>query len=133
MDSELRKFARSLIRGVRDEAIDACDLLIEEAAETAPEAGVLRDPDVRSALTALAPEIVDEVLFQLLDRIDNEDLPLAWRRRDGVFMPLLDLGEGEMAGWLTAEDGWVQSFSRKPFTDPLKNIHPSSREDDEES
>lgn len=62
--------------------------------------------------------MVDEVLFELLNAIDNEDLPVAWRRLDGSWIALQNLGRGEMAGWLMgSEDGWRQRFSEQRYFD----------------
>lgn len=125
-DPDLLRFAKSLMRQVRDRAIDACDRFAAgDAAGPMAEQwrSALHSSDTRSALTALVPDIVDQVLFELLDRIDNNRLPLAWGRGNGEWVPLSDLGLGEMAGWLMGSEGaWRQSFSERRFNDYLANL-----------
>jgi hypothetical protein len=94
---------------------------------------VLQNSDAPSAVTALIPDIVDQVLFELLDRADNNGLRLAWRRNDGEWVPLSDLGSGEMAGWLMGSDGWRESYSGERFNDYLANLHLRSTDAGNES
>src|SRR5512132_4052161 len=120
--AELDRFAEALIEGVRDPAIAQCDVLAD---------GRIRGPrgdrwreltnatDVRQALHELIPEIVDETLFRLLDMIDNDSLPIAWRTSDGTFAPLYDLGMSETAGWYVGSPGWRHAHARQRFTDDL--------------
>ena len=78
----------------------------------------------------MIPSIVDDVLFELLSAIDNDDLPLAWRREDGSFVPLEELGQGEMAGWLLGSgDSWRARFSSERFHDPLAGLELDSPDD----
>jgi hypothetical protein len=75
------------------------------------------------ALKALTPDVVDQVLFELLDAIDNERLPLAWRRRDGSYVSLAELGLGELAGWvMMGKGGWIDRYSAQRYFDPLADL-----------
>jgi hypothetical protein len=65
-------------------------------------------------LRTLLPEIVDQTLFQLLDAIDNDRIPLLWRGEDGTQAPLRDVGQWEMAGWLMGGD-WPTRYSKERF------------------
>ena len=120
--SELDRFAATLMRRVRDRAVHECDRLASGTA-VGPSAEYWRDlldDRARRIVTMLVPSIVDQVLFELLDAIDNGDLDLAWRQADGSFVPLGDLGLGEMAGWLVgSQDSWRLRFSAERSHDPL--------------
>lgn len=70
----------------------------------------------------LLPDVVDQVLFHLLDAIDNDRLPLAWL--DGTSSrPLEELGQGEMGGLLMMGDGgWIERYSSQRHFDPLAGL-----------
>jgi hypothetical protein len=122
----LDRFAERLIRLVRDRAIIACDQLISGEA-SGPLADRWREiastDDARESIEALIPDIVEQTLFQLCDALDNGQLPLGWRRDDGSCVPLEELGQGEMAGWIMmGAGGWVARFSQERFTDAFANL-----------
>jgi hypothetical protein len=118
MGNELDRFARLLVRHVRDRAIEVCD---HHAAGTmrGPSGRrwdeALRKPS-REAIMQLIPDIVDEVLFELLNAIDNELLPVAWLGGDGEAAALNELGLGEMAGWYASGE-WPKRFSSQRLAD----------------
>lgn len=114
--AELQRFAEMLMRLVRDQSIESCDALA--SGRMAGPVGVrwrdvLADRRTREAVSQVIPDIVDEVLFRLLNSLDQGDIPLAWRREDGSWVDLYDLGKSEMAGWLLApdSDGWRTRYS----------------------
>jgi hypothetical protein len=136
-DHDLRRFAELLVRLVRDQAIAACDRLA--AGEVRGPRGEYwqartADPAARDLASALIPEVVDEVLFQLLDAVDNGQLPIAWRStEDGSWVSLEELGQGEMAGWVTmGKGGWLDSFSGQRYVDHLGDLHLSLPDDPSE-
>jgi hypothetical protein len=126
-DSELERFARALM-AVRDRSIEAVDrLAAPDTHGRSPSyqrwREVLGDSTAaRDAVRALIPDIVDQVLFALLDAVDNNAFPLAWLRKDDTCVPLSELGEGEMAGSLMMSGGWRQRFSRQPSVDTFKDL-----------
>jgi hypothetical protein len=74
-------------------------------------------------LSAIIPDVVDQVLFHLLDAIDNGQLPVGWPQVDGSLVPLDQLGRAEMAGWLMmGKGGWVDRFSQERSFDPLVDL-----------
>jgi hypothetical protein len=132
---DLRQFAELVMRLVRDRAIVACDSLAAGRVRGARGEywqALTPDPASRALAEALIPEVVDEVLFQLLDALDNGQLPVAWRStEDGSWIPLEDLGQGEMAGWLTmGQGGWPDSFSGQRHVDHLAGLHLRLPDDD---
>jgi hypothetical protein len=109
--AELQRFAQMLMLLVRDQSIRDCDALA--ARRMGGEDGkrwrdLLADRRAREAAQELIPDIVDQVLFRLLNALDQGDMPVAWQRADGSYVDLYDLGKSEMAGWLVARDaeGW---------------------------
>lgn len=116
--AELHRFAEMLIRIVRDQSIDSCDALASRRmfGPTGKRwRDLLADRHAREAVSQLIPDIVDEVLFKLLHALDQGDIPLAWRREDGAYVDLYDLGRSEMAGWLVGAgpDCWRARYSSK--------------------
>jgi hypothetical protein len=128
---ELERFADGLMRLVRDRAIKSCDQLAS-GSMVGPDGdhwrSLVKSKDAKHALNELIPDIVDETLFQLLDAIDNEKLPLAWLNTEGMSVPFRDLGLGEMGGWLMGSPGWRHEYSSERFFDPLKDLHLESDE-----
>jgi hypothetical protein len=121
---ELNRFAKALMRLVRDPAIEGADQLISGRME-GPDGERWRhfvtSDDVRRALIALIPEVVDQTLFEFLNAVDNDELPIEWRT-DGSPISLRDLGLGEMAGWLMASPGWRHKYSSQRFFDPFADL-----------
>lgn len=122
---ELRRFAERLILIVRDQSIVECDRLASGVmiGKDGDRWNSLLETDAaRKAIQELTPDIVDQVLFELLNAIDTGDLPLGWRRTDGSLVGLDELGMGEMAGWLMGSPGWRHEYSRQRFFDPLSEL-----------
>ena len=121
---ELDRFARLLIELVRDRAIIACDQLARGT--TRGPGGerwrrVVAEESAHDALESLTPEIVDQTLFQLLDAIDNNLLPLLWEAADGSHLTLRELGRWELAGRLAGGE-WPRRFSAERFHDYWKDL-----------
>jgi hypothetical protein len=99
----IRQFAETLMQLVRDQSISDRDRLAD---------GRIRGPlgdrwrqalgelTAHDAVKLLIPDLVDQVLFHLMDAIDNEHLPLVWQRQDQSHVSLAQAGHGEMAGWV---------------------------------
>lgn len=121
---ELERFARALITSVRDRAIDGCDR--SARGTNGPDGAIWRTAmesgSVEWALFDLIPEIVDEVLFELLDSIDTGELPLGWRTESGTYFALEELGRSETGGWLMGSPGWRHEYSRTRFSDPFADL-----------
>ncbi len=126
-DTSLDDLAQALMRRVRDAAIAECDRLVAAAA-VGPTAerwtAVVTDDRIRRAVSELIPDIVDQTLFELLDRADNDELDLAWRRADGSYVLLEELGMGELGGWLLGPgpSGWRARYSRARYFDPFEGL-----------
>jgi hypothetical protein len=124
-DAEVDRFAEALMRRVRDRAIAECDRLAagEGAGPSGERWGALvSDESARRVLEELIPDIVDQVLFELLSAGDNDELGLGWRRSDGSLVSLEELGSGELAGWLMGSGGWQAQFSSQRFFDPFGDL-----------
>lgn len=119
-------FAALLIREVRDEAIDACDSLLSghtRGVRADRWNETLTSENTADTLAELIPDIVDQVLFNLLDAVDNERLQLAWKPDGTSWIDLSVLGRGEMGGWvMSGKGGWIDRFSAKRFVDPFPDL-----------
>jgi hypothetical protein len=123
-DEELTRFAKLLIHHVRDRAIIDCDNLASgEVSGPAGERwqGFVQNAAARDALNALIPDIVDLTVAWLLNTLDNNHLPMAWRREDNSWVAMTDLGQCEMEGWLMGPSGWLESFAEQRVYDPIAN------------
>jgi len=126
-DSELDRFARLLVRLVRDRAIHNCDQLMTGRIRGSVGERwrhLTESKDVKEVLSSLIPDVVDEVIFELLNAIDNGDLPMGWQGTEGAFVSLEELGQREMAGWyaLPSQGGWIENFSEQRYVDPIPDL-----------
>jgi hypothetical protein len=125
MAGPLDEFAQRLITSVRDEAIRSCDALAQGSVGGALGErwrATLGSATAAEAMRELLPDVVDQVLFHLLDAIDNDRLPLAWPDGSNI-RPLEELGQGEMGGLLMmGEDGWIDRYSSQRHFDPLAGL-----------
>jgi hypothetical protein len=119
------KFAMLLVTLIRDRAIEQCDSLASGRMH-GPDGKKWRelvgDETVQAALFEVIPDIVDETLFCLLNAIDNEDIPLVWKKEDGTFVPLAELVRMEGAGEFMGATGWRYTFSKQRWFNPFKNV-----------
>lgn len=124
------------MRLVRDRAIEACDRLAS-GQMVGPDGErwreLLAQADARTALEALIPDVVDQTLFELLSSVDSDALPLAWRRQNGSYVSLSELGSGEFAGWLMGSGGWRQQYSTQRSFDPFRELRLELDSEDEEA
>lgn len=123
--SSVDYFARRLVENVRDRAIDSCDQLARGTVGGVLGnrwRGQLESPGARDAMLELLPDVVDQVLFHLLDAIDNGHLPLAIGR-SGAFEDLAESGLGEMGGlYMAGEGGWIEEYSSERHFDPVAGL-----------
>jgi len=122
----IRQFADTLMQFVRDESISNCDRLADGRTR-GPQGDrwrhALGELTAQDAVSLLIPDIVDQVLFHLMDAIDNDQLPLAWQRQDQSHVSLARAGHGEMAGWVAmGKGGWIERFSKQRFNDYLADL-----------
>lgn len=123
--SPLDLFAETLMRVVRDRSISAVDQLVHGAGGPQGEfwREALGEAAYSESVLKLVPDIVDRVLFELLNAVDNGEFPIAWADRNGSAVALEELGSGETAGWLMASDGWRRRFSETRSNDYFSDLH----------
>ena len=120
------QFADRVMQSVRDAAISDCDRLTD--GRTKGPMGdrwrqALTDLTAKEAVSLLIPDIVDQVLFHLMDAIDNDHLPLSWQSQHQTSVSLALAGHGEMAGWVAmGKGGWIERFSKQRFNDYLSDL-----------
>ncbi len=121
----VEEFVRILIREVRDRAISSCDNLLDPAANGVVarrwRASLGRASSVEFA-KAIIPDCVDNAVFCLLYAIDSGLLRLSYTAADGTVIDLGSVGEGEMAGWYMASEGWRARYSEERFVDDFEDM-----------
>ncbi len=132
MSDELDEFARVLMKEVRDEGISVSEYLLRPDA-TGRIADAWRAVGAENA-QVLIPQIVDDVIFELLDAIDNRELRLIFVREDGTQVDLSRTGE--LGGWFmtTLSNGWRARFSERRYLtfDKRVLVPPESTDEDPE-
>jgi hypothetical protein len=121
---EISEFARILIQEVRDRAVHACDLQLGPAAK-GPVAERWRKAMTTSGgipPEILIPDCVDQVLFRLLDAIDNGLLKLQFGHSGERVVDLTEEGDSEMAGWYMGSGGWRAMYSKERFVDDFADL-----------
>jgi hypothetical protein len=105
-----------LIEHVRDTAIGSCDSVLDSTTRTAKrwkKAGA-----TTTGLRVLIPDIVDDVIFHLLNAIDNNELRLKFTDKDGHTVNLLKEGKSELGGEYMGGN-WRAKFSKERFADDV--------------
>jgi len=120
--SEIEEFAKLLVENVRDAAIRNCDDLLQPQANS-PVARRWRDTKVApSSLDAIIPDVVDEVVFSLLQAIDEGALRMKFISRTGREVDLTEEGLGELSGWYIGSGGWRAMFSKERYEDDFADM-----------
>lgn len=117
LKSEIKEFARLLVRHVRDEAVQSSDAVLQPNATHAIARrwrAAVPEPD---ALKVVIPDVVDDVLFHLLHAIDEGLLPLKFTSTHGVEVDLTADGRSELAGWYMGTGGFRAMYSEERFVD----------------
>ena len=117
MDSSTRDFGREVITLIRDPAVVELDRLLSGRYK-GKQAAVWREetqnPVVLEGFERLGPDIVDLVVFRILDLVDEGALDIVFpdsglRASDDV--------RGEYAGWFEGAPGWRHGFAKERFND----------------
>lgn len=118
----LREFAKRLIQTVRDVAIQNCDACLNPESHS-PVAKRWRahdqDGTTAAVIHRVIPDCVDEVVFCLLNQMDEGRIKLTYTAHDGSVVDLCKEGRGEMAGWYMGSDGWRHQYARERFADDV--------------
>lgn len=112
-----RAFGEQLIAQLRDPAVADMDRLLSGrygGIQAAAWREACTEPSVREQLERLGPDIVDVVIFRLLELVDEGALDVAFPRA-GVATS--DDHRGEYGGWFEGADGWRHWFARERFND----------------
>ena len=123
--SGAEEFGRTLVRKVRDAAIRSCDRQLDPnsrapVAKRWTEALATMTPQ-ELAQTVVA-DSVDEVIFHLLQTIDQGVLRLSYTTEEGEVIDLAQAGLGELSGWYMGSGGWRAQFSEQRFVDDFSDL-----------
>jgi len=122
MNPEIEKFAEALVREVRDSAIRSCDMLLQPNVG-APVAKRWRASGVSvDAVRIVIPDIVDEVVSNLLRAIDQGSLQVRFSSNSGCEVDLTQEGFGELSGWYMGSGGWRARLSHERFVDDFADL-----------
>lgn len=115
---QLDTVGRLLMKHVRDDAIQHCDMVrlkgerAHEIRRRLAEGG----PEAERVLAEMIPEIVDAVLRSLLWAMDQQqELMLGLRDASGQITDVNALSDG-LAGELYSSEGWIARFSKERAT-----------------
>ena len=119
---EIEEFAKILIKEVRDESIEKCDMYLRPDVKDSV-ADRWRNKFDSGSSRALAeemiPDCVDETIANLLQAIDSGLLRISFLASSGKLVDLTDEGEGggEMTGWYMGggDDNWKSKYSQQRF------------------
>ena len=118
LNPKIEEFAKLLIEQVRDAAIQECDRKLRSDAR-GPIAQRWKktalETNFESIASAIIPDIVDNVIFQLCRAIDQEELTISFSASDGEKVDLSSDGLGELAGWYMGVPGWRTEYSKERF------------------
>jgi hypothetical protein len=122
---EVEEFGRILVRQVRDAAIRSCDLQLDPSSR-APVAmrwaAALATGTPEEIAQTVIPDSVDEVIFYLLQMIDQGVLQLSYTSEEGEVVDLSEVGLGELSGWYMGSGGWRARYSEQRFVDDFSDL-----------
>ena len=121
----IEEFAKALIQQVRDAAIRSCDLRLstESASAVANRwRDAVKNVSGVDAVVMSVPDIVDEVVFQFLRAIDQEQLELLYKASTGTVVDLSQDGLGELSGWFMGSGGWRSAYATERFVDDFDDL-----------
>ena len=113
-DPNISSFAEALVRLVRDRAIRNCDARLNPGTRSPIGKhwlAALNGKNPKTIGDIIIPDCVDEVIFCLLNAIDEGGLKLAYVSQNGKIVDLSEGGLGELAGWYMGADNWRDKFS----------------------
>ena len=116
----IEEFAALLVREVRDEAIENCDMSLSPTANYSIAKRwriQMKELSPEEFARAIIPDCVDAVLAQLLRAIDNEELLLSFTTSAGALVDLSKEGRGEMVGEYFGPEGWRYTLSGQRVND----------------
>lgn len=110
---KLHEFLELLVREVRDESVEACDVPRSARAKSgiAKRWRTVRAND--QVLDAVLPDAVDLTIFEFLDAIDTGRLRLAFIAADNTVVDLFEEGVGELGGWYIMEGGYRDTYAKQ--------------------
>ena len=124
---EIEEFAAALVANIRDAAVRSCDAILQPNANSPVAARWRKAAGVGGAVPpdVVIPDCVDEVVFHLLNAIDQGVIRLSFQSSTGT---VVDLGEewlGELAGWYMCSGGWRSRYSKERFVDDFADLAPN--------
>ena len=115
----VEEFARRLVELVRDQAIRSCDVNLRPTSSNAIASrwrSVLASNESKEAFSTLLPDVVDEVIFQLLDAIDGGSIVVCAGGPGDERVDIAESGSWELSGWYASGD-WPKRYSAERFHD----------------
>ncbi|WP_079508790.1 epimerase [Mesobacillus jeotgali] len=119
MDAKfLDLFGEILMKNVRDEAIEQCDMTIQgkmKSEESQRLHNLITLSGQRELINDLVPKIVDTTLHHLLTTLEQDESIDVTLNEGYNPVSIKDIIDG-LAGELYTEDGWINRFSNKTKT-----------------
>jgi hypothetical protein len=117
---EIEELGRLLVQHVRDAAIRNCDASLRANANS-PVARRWREAGA-AAISVAIPDVVDEVVFCLLQAIDQGAISLELTASSGRKVDLTEDGFGELSGSYMGSGGWRAQYSRERVVDDFADL-----------
>lgn len=124
----LNKFGKMLISQVRDETIEQWERILsgqvksKRALEIYSEIQLEFDEQAKTLVTNLLTQAVDSTLHNFLYMCEQEDnIDIIFKDdEDGGYVEEINIKEVSdgLSGELYTEDGWILSYSTKPYVEP---------------
>lgn len=114
----VEEFGERLVRHVRDEAIQLCDLRLHPDRQSTIAKRWRAAAATIGGEGMVIPDYVDTTAFEVLREIDDQErLHLSFTTKNGETVDLLVEGGGELGGWYLGTPGWRTWYSNERIVD----------------
>lgn len=122
ISNEIKEFAKTLVKKVRDQSIGQCDILLNPEAK-GPSAkrwqAAIQGGSIPELLNTVIPDCIDTAIFYLLCAIDDGSLNMTYKSHHGKAINLSE--NGELSGYYAGMN-WIIDYSSERYVDDFKDL-----------
>lgn len=115
MYNNIKSLLKFFVEEIRDESIEQADRKLKFINLNSPTTKrwyeAYQTGDISKLTDVMIPDIVDSVIFKLMSSLDNEDIELYMKNKEGKFVSLSEIGESELAGFYIVDA--IEEFSKQ--------------------